>query len=134
MTVGNADVEWSDEILILVDELVEKSSEGELSREEQALVDVVETVQLIEEGDGLHDFWQSGLAHNRIINSFDLIDASGMVDVINASQWCQTRSEDRGQYSETESNHLAGIEEEMQEALNEMSELVDDFVSEELSE
>lgn len=57
-----------------------------------------------------------------------------MVDVINASQWCQTRSEDRGQYSETESSHLAGIEEEMQEVLNKLSELVGNFVDEELSE
>lgn len=61
MIVGNANVEWSDEILIfvdeLVDELVEKSTESDLSREEQAIVDVVETVQLIEEGDGLHDLW-----------------------------------------------------------------------------
>lgn len=134
MIVGNANVEWSDEILILVDELVKKSTEGDLSREGQALIDVVETVQLIEEGDGLHDFWQSGLAHNRIINSFDLIDASGMVDVINASQWCQTRSDDRGQYSETELSYLAGIEEEMQEAMNDLSEQVDDFVAEELTE
>lgn len=61
MIAGNANVEWSDEILIfvdeLVDELVEKSTESDLSREEQAIVDVVETVQLIEEGDGLHDLW-----------------------------------------------------------------------------
>lgn len=57
MIVGNANVEWSDEILIFVDELVEKSTESDLSREEQAIVDVVETVQLIEEGDGLHDLW-----------------------------------------------------------------------------
>ena len=133
MTVGNSDVEWSDEILILVDELVEKSGERDLRREEQALIDVVETVQLIENGEGLHDFWQSGIAHSRIINSFDLIDASAIVDALNASQWCQTRSEDRGQYSETESDHLAGIEDEMQEALNELNDLVADFIDDEFS-
>ena len=120
--------------MILVDEIEEKSTEGNLSREEQALVDVVDTVQLIEEGEGLHEFWQSGLAHSRIITSFDLVDASGMVDALNSSQWCQTRSEDRGQYSETETNHLSGIEEEMQEALMELNEQLCDFVDEELSE
>lgn len=133
MNIGRANVEWSDATLILFDELGEESGERELGREERAMIDVVETVQLLEEGDGLHDFWQSGLDHSRVINSFDLVGASAMVDVFNASQWCQTRNEDRGEYSGTESSHLAGIEEEMDDALSELSELLGDFISEELS-
>lgn len=133
MNFGRANVEWSDKVLILVDELSEDSSERELSREERALVDVIETVQLLEEGEGLHEFWKSGLNHSRIINSFDLVGASAMVDVMNASQWCQTRNEDRGEYSSTESSHLSGIEDEMDDALAELNELVSDFISEELS-
>lgn len=133
MKIGKPNVEWSDEILILVDDLTAESEERSLNREERAIVDVVETVELLQEGEGLHDFWQSGLDHSRMINSFDLIGASGMVDVLNASQWCQTRSEDRGQYNETETSHLASIEEEMDDALTELNELVGDFIAEELS-
>lgn len=36
-----------------------------------------------------------------------------MVDVLNASQRCQTRNEDRGQYITTESEYLATIEEDL---------------------
>lgn len=56
-----------------------------------------------------------------------------MVDVLNASQWCQTRNEDRGEYSRTESDHLAGIEEEMDDAFTELDELLGDFIAEEIS-
>lgn len=134
MTFDYEPIEWSDEIMVLIDELDEKSADEGLSREERALVDVVETVQLLDpEGDGLHDFWQSGIDHRRIINSFDMVGSSAMVDVLNASQWCQTRSSDRDQYSETESEYLASIEEDMYEALSELVEQVEEFVEDELN-
>lgn len=127
-------IEWDDEITLLVDRLEEKSAEGGLSRQERALMDVVETVQLLDpEGDGLHEFWQTPLDHSRIINSFDLIGSSAMVDVLNASQWCQTRSEDLDDYSETEAEYLASIEEDLQDALAELPDLVADFVEDELN-
>lgn len=133
MTFEYEPIEWSDEIMVLVDSLDEKVAEGGLEREERALLDVIETVQLLDpEGEGLHEFWQSGVDHQRIINSFDLIGSSAMVDVLNASKWCQSRSESRDDYSETESEYLASIEEDMYEALNELPDLVDDFVEEEL--
>jgi len=126
-------VEWSDEITVLVEQLDEKSEEGGLSREERAVLDVVETVQLLDpEGDGLHDFWQSGLNHRRIIISFDLVGSSAMVDVLNASQWCQTRDSDRDQYTETESEYLASIEEDLYEAISELPDLLDEFVEDEM--
>lgn len=128
-------IEWDDEITLLVDRLEEKSAEGGLSRQERALMDVVETVQLLDpEGDGLHEFWQSALDHTRIIQSFDLVGSSAMVDVLNASQWCQTRPDDRDQYTETESDYLATIEEDLYEALGELPELVGEFVEDELTE
>jgi signal transduction protein with GAF and PtsI domain len=99
-----------------------------------ALMDVVETVQLLDpEGDGLHEFWQTPLNHSRIINSFDLIGSTSMVDVLNASQWCQTRNADRDEYSETEADYLASIEEDLYQALGELPDLVEEFVEDELS-
>lgn len=133
MTFDYEPIEWSDEILVLVDSLDEKVAARGLEREERALLDVVETVQLLDpEGDGLHDFWHSGIDHQRIINSFDLVGSSAMVDVLNASKWCQSRSESRDDYSETESEYLASIEEDLYTALSELPDLVDDFVEEEL--
>jgi len=127
-------IEWSDEVLVLADSLDEKLAESGLEREERALLDVIETVQLLDpEGDGLHEFWHSGVDHQRIINSFDMIGSSAMVDVLNASKWCQSRSESLDDYSETESEYLSSIEEDLNEALNELPDLVDDFIEEFLS-
>lgn len=135
MTFEHEPIEWDDEITLLIDRLEEKAAEGGLTRQERALMDVVETVQLLDpEGDGLHEFWQSALDHSRIINSFDLVGSSAMVDVLNASQWCQTRHADRDQYSETESDYLASIEEDLYEALSELPERVGEFVEDELTE
>ncbi len=135
MTFENEPVEWNDEITLLIDRLDEKSEGSALTREERALMDVIETVQLLDsDGDGLHDFWQSGLDHRRIINSFDLVGSSAMVDVLNASQWCQTRNADRDQYTETESDYLASTEEDLYQALSELAEQVAEFVEDELTE
>jgi len=134
MTFEHEPIEWDDEITLLIDRLEEKSEEGGLTRQERALMDVVETVQLLDhEGDGLHEFWHSAIDHSRIINSFDLVGSSAMVDVLNASQWCQTRNADRDQYSETESDYLASIEEDLYEALSELAEQVGEFVEDELT-
>ena len=86
------------------------------------------------EGDGLHEFWQSELDHRRIINSFDLVGSSAMVDVLNASQWCQTRNADLDQYSETEADYLASIEDDLHDALSELPEQVAEFIEDELTE
>jgi hypothetical protein len=135
MTFEHEPIEWDDEITLLIDRIEEKSAEGGLTREERALMDVVETVQLLDpEGDGLHEFWQTALNHRRIISSFDLVGASAMVDVLNASQWCQTRNADLDQYTETESEYLGSIQEELYEALSELAEQVAEFVEDELTE
>lgn len=135
MTFEQEPIEWDDEITLLIDRIEEKSAEGGLTREERALMDVVETVQLLDpEGDGLHEFWQTALNHRRIITSFDLVGACAMVDVLNASQWCQTRNADLDQYTETESDYLASIQEELYEALSELAEQVAEFIEDELTE
>jgi hypothetical protein len=135
MTFEQEPIEWDDEITLLIDRIEEKSAEGGLTREERALMDVVETVQLLDpEGDGLHEFWQTALNHRRIITSFDLVGASAMVDVLNASQWCQTRNADLDQYTETESDYLASIQEELYEALSELAEQVAECIEDELTE
>lgn len=125
-------IEWPEKIEVLVDRLESESSERALSREERALMDVVETVPVLESEDGLHGFWHSGVNHQRVINSFDLIGAATLVDPLNASRWCETRSDDRNDYSETEADYLATIEEELPAGLDELIDLVLEFMEEEL--
>ena len=124
-------IEWPDEVEILVERLENEAAERALSRAERALMDVYETVPVLESDDCLHEFWQSGVDHQRVINSFDLIGAATLVDLLNASRWCETRSLDRQDYSETESDYLATIEEELPAGLDELIDLVLEFIEEE---
>jgi hypothetical protein len=125
-------IEWPAKVEILVDRLEGESSGRVLSREERALMDVYETVSILENEDGLHGFWQSGIDHQRVINSFDLIGAASLVDPLNASRWCGTRSQERSDYSETEADYLATIEEELPAGMDELIDLVLVFIEEEL--
>jgi hypothetical protein len=125
-------IEWPDEVEVLVDRLESESAKRALTREERALMDVYETVPLLESSDGLHEFWQSGMNHQRVINSFELIGATALVDPLNASRWCETRPEDRHDYSETEEEYLATIEEELFEGMDDLVDLVLAFIEEEL--
>lgn len=125
-------IEWPDEIEILIDRLENQSADRPLSREERALMDVYETVPILESTDCLHEFWQSGLDHQRIIKSFDLIGATHIVDPLNASRWCSTRPDDRNDYSETEAEHLAEIEEELFAAMDDLLDLVLAFMEDEM--
>ena len=125
-------IEWPDPIEVLIDHLENESSERDFTREERALMDIYETIPILQSDDSLHEFWQSGINHQRIINSFELIGATSLVDPLNASRWCETRPEDRNDYSETEANHLATIEEELIDGMDELVDLVLDFVEEEI--
>ena len=125
-------IEWPDEVEVLVDQLENESTERDLTREERALMDIYETVPVLESQDCLHEFWQSGMNHQRIINSFELIGATGLVDPLNASRWCETRTEDRNDYSETESSYLTSIEEELAEGMDELVDVVVEFIEEEM--
>ena len=53
-------LEWPDEVELLVDRLESESAKRALSREERALMDVYETVPLLESQDGLHGLITSG--------------------------------------------------------------------------
>ena len=125
-------VEWPDEVEVLVDRLETESAERKLTREERALMDVYETVALLEGEEGLHGFWQSGVNHQRVINSFELIGATALVDPLNASRWCETRPEDRYDYSGTEEEYLCTIEEELFDGMDELVDIVLTFMEEEL--
>lgn len=125
-------IEWPDEVEVVIDQLEGKMAERTLSREERALLDVYETVPILESDDCLHEFWQSPIDHQRVIKSFDLIGAAGIVDPLNASRWCGTRSEDRSDYNETESDYLATIEEELPTGMDELIDLVLEFIEDEL--
>ncbi len=125
-------IEWPEKVEALVDRIESESTERALSREERALMDVYETVPVLESEDCLHEFWQSEVDHQRIINSFDLIGAATLVDPLNASRWCGTRSQDRSDYSETEEDYLATIEEELPAGMDELVDLVLEFIEEEM--
>lgn len=125
-------IEWPDEVEVLIDQLESEMAERALNREERALMDVYETVPILESEDCLHEFWQSPINHQRVIKSFDLIGATGIVDPLNASRWCGTRSEDRSDYNETEAGYLAGIEEDLPAGMDELIDLVMEFIEEEL--
>ena len=125
-------IEWPDPIEALMDQFENESSERDFTREERALMDIYETVPILQSDDSLHEFWQSGIDQQRVINSFELIGATSLVDPLNASRWCETRPEDRNDYSETEANHLATIEEELIDGLDELIDLVLDFIEEEI--
>ena len=126
-------MEWPEEVEILVDRLEGESAERNLSREERALMDVYETVPVLESEGCLHEFWQSAVDHQRVINSFELIGAATLVDPLNASRWCETRSEDRNDYSETEESYLSNIEEELLAGMEELADIVLGFIEEEMS-
>ena len=46
------------------------------------------------------------------------------MDALNASRWCETRSEDLDDYSETEADYLGTIEEDLAAGLDELGDLV----------
>ncbi|MDB0057048.1 hypothetical protein OAE58_00620 [Akkermansiaceae bacterium] len=125
-------IEWPEEVEILIDQLETDSTKRNLTRGERALMDIYETVPVLQSDDCLHEFWQSGLNTQRIINSFELIDATALVDPINASRWCETRTEDRNDYTNAESNHLTSIEEELEAGMEELVDLVLEFIENEL--
>ena len=127
-------IEWPDEVEVLVDRLETEAAERKLTREERALMDVYETVALLDGEDGLHGFWQSGVNHQRVINSFELVGATTLVDPLNASRWCETRPEDRYDYSETEEEYLCTIEEELFEGMGDLVDIVLTYMEEELGE
>jgi len=126
-------IEWPEEVETLIERLEEEATERQLRREERALLDVYQAIPLVEGEDGLHGFWHSEVNHQRIITSFDLIGASALVDGLNASRWCESRSEDRNDYSETEEEYLSSIEEEFFDGMDDLLDLVLDFIEDELS-
>lgn len=120
--------EFGDDIEILLADLEVASEARDLTREELAVIDVVDAIRLMEEGEGLHDFWQTDLNHSRILKSFDLVGAERLMDAIKAGQWCETRLEDRSLYTETEADYLSELEEELFEAIAEMPDILAEFV------
>ena len=120
--------EFGDDIELLLAELESASEDRDLTREERAVIDVVDAIRLIEGGEGLHEFWQSDLNHSQIMNSFDIIGSERMVDAIKSGQWCETRLEDRSLYTETESDYLSELEEELFEAIAEVPDILAEFI------
>ncbi|MGB0774429.1 MAG: hypothetical protein ACPG32_11700 [Akkermansiaceae bacterium] len=126
--------DFGDDIEILLGELEAASEDRELTRGERAVIDVVDSIRLMEEGEGLHEFWQSDLAHSRVMNSFDKIGSERMVDAIKAGQWCETRLEDRSLYTETEADYLSELEEELYEAISEVPDILTEYIEDGMEE
>lgn len=122
--------EFGEDIEILLGDLEAASEDRDLTREERAVIDVVDTIRLIEGGEGLHEFWQTDLDHSRVMNSFDIVGTERMVDAIKAGQWCETRFEDRSLYTEAEADYLSELEEEMYEAITEVPDILVEFIEE----
>lgn len=125
-------IEWPEQVEMLIERLEEETSERALSREERALMDVVETIPILESEDCLHGFWHTGVNHQRVIRSFELIGATTVADALNASRWCESRSEDRNDYSGTEEDYLVTIEEELSAGMDELIDLMLEFIEDEL--
>ncbi len=125
-------IEWPEEVETLIETLEDEAAERALTREERAVMDVVEAVPFIEGEDGLHGFWHAGLNHQRVIRSFELIGATTIADALNASRWCESRGDDRHDYSETEEDYLQSIEEELAGGMEELTDLVLEFIEDEL--
>ena len=125
-------VDWPEQVEVLVERLESEAGERALTREERALMDVYETVPILESEDCLHEFWQSEIDHQRVIKSFDLIGSTALVDPLNASRWCGSCSPDRNDYSEREEDYLASIEEDIPAGMEELVELVLAFIEEEV--
>lgn len=125
-------IEWPEQVEMLIERLEEETSERALSREERALMDVVETIPILESEDCLHGFWHTGVNHQRVIRSFELIGATTVADALNASRWCESRSEDRNDYSGTEEDYLVTIEEELYAGMDELIDLMLEFIEDEL--
>lgn len=121
-------MQLSEQIEILLDE-IENDPDRDLSQKEQVITEVIETSLLIEES-GLHAFWYSSLSEEVVIKAFDEIGAHEIIDLIQSSQWCTSSPEDRGDFSDTEENHLSGIEEELMPKLDDLSELIEDYLEE----
>jgi len=121
-------IEFSETVEELIDEL--ESEERELSEKEQVVMDVVETVRLLDE-EGLHEFWFGPLNSEQSIKALDEIGAYEIVDQIQSSQWVQSASEDRNDFSGTEAEHLSEIEEELYERLGDVSEFIEEYIEEE---
>ena len=120
-------IAFSDDVEILIEELEQKD---ELSPKEKIILDVIDTINIVEE-DGLHGFWYSSLNTETSIKALDEIGAAELVDLIQSSQWCTSSASDRGELSETELTHLSELEEDLIPMLEDVPELLEEFLEEE---
>lgn len=97
----------------------------ELTEQEQHTLNIVETAALLEE-DGLFGFWSTSANTDVILKSFDAIGAYELLDLLQASQWLETKSPDQ-ELSSTETNHLEDIESELAPLLTDLPDILDEY-------
>ncbi len=104
-----------------------------LSREEQAIVDVCETIGFIE-GNGLHSFWYNEIDQMSVIQSFRMIGADQVANVLEESSWaksiCERGADKQGQlfFTEEETRRLDAIEERIYDGFQNVSDRALEFL------
>jgi len=119
-------IQYSEQVEEII-EAIDTDPERDLASHEKIVLDVVEAAAIIE-SDGLQMIWVGPLDPDVAIKAFDEIGAFEVVDLIQSTQWCSSAADDRGNYSETEENHISEIEEELFVKLEELPDLIDEYL------
>ena len=94
--------EFIDELDDICCSLEERSLDSKLSRREQALIDVYDTIGGVE-GGGLHQFWTGFEDPESVLESLRLIGANEVSDAVGETNWAKTvierGTDEEGQYS-----------------------------------
>ena len=88
---------------------------------------MIEATSVIQ-AEGLNTLWHCSLVPENVIKSFDEVGAHEIVDLITSSQWCVSSPEDRGEYSDTEENHLSEIEEELEFKFEDLPDILEEYL------
>lgn len=119
-------IQYSEQVEEII-EAIDADPDRDLASHEKIVLDVVEAAAIIE-SDGLQMIWVGPLDPDVAIKAFDEIGASEVVDLIQSTQWCSSAADDRGNYSKTEENHISEIEEELSVKLEELPDLIDEYL------
>lgn len=114
---------FSDAIEELLEDL--ENTDRELTEQEQHTLNVTETAALLED-EGLFGFWSTSANPDATLKSFDAIGAYDLHDLLQASQWLETKSPDQ-ELSSTETNHLEDIESELTPLLTDLPDILDEY-------
>lgn len=108
---------------------IEESDSTDLSETQQHIVNAVDTARLLEE-EGLYGFWMAPINHESMMKTFDAIGAYELHDLFQSSQWCENKTADQ-ELNEVETSHLEDIESELMPLLEDLPDILQDFLEDE---